>query len=355
MGRDSLISKLPVTIISGFLGSGKTTLISKLVRHPAMNRVAVIINEIGEIGIDHDLVSMSSENVSLLSNGCLCCSVRSDLQETLRSLYSDRRAGRIPDFDRVVLETTGLADPAPVIQTLSTDMMLVAQFRFDGLVTLIDGVHGTETLAAQTEAVKQVSLADKLLITKSDLTNSSHLLKLKELLVSLNPQASQQMVTQGVIDPSEILQLGLSTRQASEAYRRLFNSSIDEHESSDPGGEYNGRYLGLSPKRHPSGIETFSLTFTEPFKWDAFSAALELLTSMRGSDLLRVKGIVNVDGRPFVIQGVQHIFHPSIELDGWPSKNQNSRIVFIARRLRPDSIRALFEASRNLQTPLSED
>ncbi len=347
MERDPLKGKLPVTVISGFLGSGKTTLISKLVRHPGMNRVAVVINEIGEIGIDHDLVSMSSESVSLLANGCLCCSVRSDLQETLRALYNDRRAGRIPDFDRIVLETTGLADPASVIQTLITDTMLVAQFRFDGLVTLVDAVNGSSTLHQQSESVKQVSLADKILITKTDLVEERVISALKETLRSLNPNAEQQCVTQGLVNPEEILGLGLSSRKSSEAYQRLFSGlSTAEIEELN---EKQGRYLGLSQRSHPSGIETFSLVFKEPFQWDSFSAATELLTSLRGADLLRVKGIINVDGRPLVIQGVQHIFHPPVELDAWPSENRDSRIVFIARKLQPDSIRLLFEASRSLQ------
>ena len=347
MERDPLKGKLPVTVISGFLGSGKTTLISKLVRHPGMNRVAVVINEIGEIGIDHDLVSMSSESVSLLANGCLCCSVRSDLQETLRALYNDRRAGRIPDFDRIVLETTGLADPASVIQTLITDTMLVAQFRFDGLVTLVDAVNGSSTLDQQSESVKQVGLADKILITKTDLAEERVISALKETITSLNPNAEQQCVTQGLVNPEEILDLGLSSRKSSEAYQRLFSGlSTTETEDLD---KKQGRYLGLSQRSHPSGIETFSLVFKEPFQWDSFSAATELLTDLRGADLLRVKGIINVDGRPLFIQGVQHIFHPPVELDAWPSENRDSRLVFIARKLQPDSIRLLFEASRSLQ------
>jgi len=348
MERDPLKGKLPVTVISGFLGSGKTTLISKLVRHPGMNRVAVVINEIGEIGIDHDLVSMSSESVSLLANGCLCCSVRSDLQETLRALYNDRRAGRIPDFDRIVLETTGLADPASVIQTLITDTMLVAQFRFDGLVTLVDAVNGSDTLNQQSESVKQVSLADKILITKTDLVEEKVVSALRDTLRSLNRNAEQQCVTQGLVNPEEILGLGLSSRKSSEAYQRLF-SGLSTAETEEELDKTQGRYLGLSQRSHPSGIETFSLVFKEPFQWDSFSAAIELLTDLRGADLLRVKGIINVDGRPLVIQGVQHIFHPPVELDAWPSENRDSRLVFIARKLQPDSIRLLFEASRSLQ------
>jgi Ni2+-binding GTPase involved in maturation of urease and hydrogenase len=166
--RDSLAGKIPVTLITGFLGSGKTTLISRLVKHPDMRRVAVVINEIGEIGIDHDLVTMSSENITLLANGCICCSVRTDMQETLRELFAQRRAGLMVDFDRVVIETTGLADPAPVVQTLVSDTLLAAQYRLDGVVTLVDALHGLHQIDHQPEAVKQIALADRIFITKSE-------------------------------------------------------------------------------------------------------------------------------------------------------------------------------------------
>jgi G3E family GTPase len=160
--RDSLASKIPVTIITGFLGSGKTTLISELVRHPEMNRVALVINEVGEIGIDHDLIESSTENISLLSNGCICCSVRTDMQETLRDLFAKRSVGEVFDFDRVIIETTGIADPAPVLQTLVSDTLLEAQFRFDGLITLVDVVNFSTMVKTQKEIVKQIAIADKL-------------------------------------------------------------------------------------------------------------------------------------------------------------------------------------------------
>jgi G3E family GTPase len=169
--RDPLAGKLPVTLVTGFLGSGKTTLVSKLVRHPEMNRVAVVINEVGEIGIDHDLVAMSTENIALLANGCICCSVRTDLQETLRDLFARRRAGEIADFDRVIIETTGLADPAPVVQTLLADNLVSAHFRLDGLVTLVDAANGAQQLANHAEPAKQIALADRVFVTKSDIAS----------------------------------------------------------------------------------------------------------------------------------------------------------------------------------------
>lgn len=185
--RDPLAGKIPVTLITGFLGAGKTTLISRLLQHPQMDRVAVVINEIGEVGIDNDLVKMVSENVSLLANGCLCCSVRTDLQQTLRELFGERRAGVIPDFDRVFIETTGLADPAPVIQTLCGDTLLGAQYRLDGVVTLVDAVNALAQLEQSPEAERQIAQADRVFITKGDLADQASIARLRAAVRLINP------------------------------------------------------------------------------------------------------------------------------------------------------------------------
>jgi G3E family GTPase len=336
--RDPLAGKIPVSLITGFLGSGKTTLISRLIRHPDMNRVAVVINEVGEIGIDHDLVSQSSENISLLANGCICCSVRTDLQETLRDLFARRQVGEVFDFDRVIIETTGLADPAPVIQTLISDTLIGARFRLDGLVTLVDAVNGLSTLTAQPEAVKQVAVADKLLISKTDLTTPQSLEPLQQRLSELNPQARQIEIVQGELAPSELMGLGLASARAGADTLRFLGESLDQE--SDVTAQ-SGRYLGA--RRHDAALRTWSLRFQQPFAWSAFSSALDLLTQMRGPDLLRVKGIVNVEGKPVVVQGVQHLFHPPVELDHWPSDDHDSRLVFITRHIEADVIRRLFD------------
>ncbi len=338
--RDPLAGKIPVSLITGFLGSGKTTLISRLVRHPEMNRVAVVINEVGEIGIDHDLVSQSSENISLLANGCICCSVRTDLQETLRDLFARRQVGEVFDFDRVIIETTGLADPAPVIQTLISDTLIGAQFRLDGLVALVDAVNGLATLDSMPEAVKQVAVADRLFISKTDLATPQALAALQQRLSDINPQATQGTVVQGELSPSALIGLGLASARASDHTLRFLGESIED---SSVAGSSSGRYLGERAARHDPAIRTLSLRFQQPFTWSAFSSALDLLTQMRGPDLLRVKGIVNVDGKPVVVQGVQHLFHPPIELDRWPSDDRDSRLVFITRHIEADVIRRLFD------------
>ena len=347
MQRDPLAGKLPVTLITGFLGSGKTTLIQALLRHPAMNRVAVVINEVGEIGIDHDLVTTVSENVSLLANGCLCCTVRTDLQETLRELFGQRRAGRIADFDRVVIETTGLADPAPVIQTLATDTMLNAQYRLDGVVTLVDAVNGAGQLAVQPEAQKQAALADRIFVTKTDLTDEAHYVSLLGLLHTLNPGASVRKLLMGEVSPSELIGLGLSSARASASTLR-FLGELDANagDGTDAASTYLGQRLAF---RHDPKIQTLSLRFDTPFSWESFSAAMEMVIGLRGPDLLRVKGIVNVEGAPVVVQGVQHVMHPPVRLDQWPSADTDTRLVFITRGIPESAIRGLFDAVAAIQ------
>jgi G3E family GTPase len=344
--RNQLAGKIPVTIVTGFLGSGKTTLISKLLPHPQMNKVAVVINEVGEIGIDHDLVAMSSENISLLANGCICCSVRTDIQETLRDLFARRQVGEVFDFDRVIIETTGLANPAPLLQTLTSDTLLEARFRLDGVVTLVDAVNGYHQLSEIPEALQQIALADQILLTKTDIAETSLTLDLVQELRAINPDAGLTKVINGQIEPDQLINLGLGSAKIDLQSLNFLNSILDQSPNHDVGGE--GRYLGSLMKKHPN-IKTASISFKEPFTWPAFSSALDLLISLRGPDLLRVKGIVNVEGRPTVIQGVQHIFHNPVTLEKWPSDNFDSRIVFITRNISAKAISNLFSTVREIQ------
>jgi G3E family GTPase len=328
-----------VTVVTGFLGSGKTTLIRRLLAHRGMNRVAVVINEFGEIGIDNALVAASSENITLLANGCLCCTVRTDLQETLRELFAKRRAGEVIDFDRVVVETSGLADPAPVIQTFASDTLLAAQYRLDGVVTLVDAVNGKGQLDAQPEAVKQAAVADRLLVTKADLAGSANVQALRARLQALNPHAAVAEAVQGDIDPAFLLDIGLSTARPAGA-------QLDRWLGAPGCGD---GYLGdrLTTAVHDRAIRSFVLWFDRPFSWPTFSSAMELLTSLRGPDLLRVKGLLDVAGErgPVVVQGVQHIFHPPVTLDAWPGADRRSRLVFITRNIARESVAALFAAA----------
>jgi G3E family GTPase len=348
MSRDPLAGRLPVTILTGFLGSGKTTVLKHLLTHPGMNRAAVVINELGEVGIDHDLVQLSSEQMTLLANGCLCCTVRTDLQETLRELFARRRAGEVIDFDRVFVETTGLADPAPVIQTIATDTLLSTQYRLDCVATLVDAVNGPVQLDTQPEAVKQAAVADRLLLTKTDLADAAQVESLKRRLAALNPHATFTTVDHGRVDPVLLTDVGLRDARPDALRVQRWLGEIGDQSG---GGGYLGQRLAPG-SRHDAAIRSFVLTFDEPFSWERFTAVLDLLARLRGPDLLRVKGLVNVAGEPgpVVVQGVQHIFHPSVTLEAWPSADRRSRLVFITRNIPMEVVTALFDAVGALGT-----
>jgi G3E family GTPase len=331
--RDALAGLIPVSIVTGFLGSGKTTLVNRLLKRPEMNRVAVIVNELGEIGIDNDLVQTSSEQMMLLNNGCLCCVLRGDLQETLRDLFIKRRNGEVIDFDRVVIETTGLADPAPVLQTLITDSLLLEQYRLDCVVTVVDAVNAPGQLVQFTEPVKQVALADRLVITKSDLVAEKQLKDLTAQLRGINPGAPVKVALNGEVELSFLVDVGLrrTTVKLEEVERWLGRDEHDEH------GHVH---------RHDSAVQTFVLRFDKPMPWENFTQCMDVLTALRGPDLLRVKGLVNVEGKsgPMVVQGVQHLFHPPLELAGWPGADHTTRLVFITRGIPRKVIADLFSA-----------
>ncbi len=344
MNVDPLASRLPVTLITGFLGSGKTTLLRRLLRHPGMNRAAVIINEFGDVALDHELVAASSEQVTLLSNGCLCCTLRTDLQETLRELFIKRRAGEVIDFDRVFVETTGLADPVPVLHTLQTDGLLGAQYRLNGVVTLVDAVNGLGQLDTMPEAAKQAAVADRLVITKTDIADPEIVERLRQRLKAMNPFALVATAVDGELDPALLADIAprSARAQAGELNRWLYAVA-------PPQGNFPlslGRGPGRGSGAHDSAIHSFCLFFDTPFTWEGLNATLQALTALRGPDLLRVKGIVHVAGEPgpVVIQGAQHVFHPPMTLEGAQDTDPRSRIVFIVRNIPRESIEALFAA-----------
>ena len=328
---DALSGKFPVSVITGFLGSGKTTLINKLLKRPDMNRVAVIVNEFGEQAVDNDLVEVSSEQMMLLNNGCLCCVLRGDLQETLRDLYVKRRNGDIIDFTRVIIETTGLADPAPVMQTLMTDELLQENYRLDCVVTLADAVNGIEQLDTMEEPVKQAALADRIVITKSDLADEATTAKLEARLRILNPLAPIKRSINGEIDLAFLIDVGLRNVKGKLEDIERWMGEPDEH-----GHRHS----------HDSKVKSFTLRYSDPLSWQLFSQTMEVLSALRGSDMLRVKGLVNVEGHkgPMVVQGVQHLFHPPVELQAWPSNDHSTRIVFITRGIPKETVANLFSA-----------
>jgi len=306
-----------------------------------MSRAAVIINEFGEVGIDHELVASSSEQMTLLANGCLCCSVRTDLQETLRELFIRRRSGEVIDFERVFVETTGLADPVPVLHTLQTDGMLAAQYRLDCVVTLVDAVNGLRNLDDAPEAAKQAAVADRLVITKSDIAGPGAVAALEERLERMNPYAARALAVNGDVEVGFL-------RDIAPRSARATAGELDRWLA--PSGERRpeGAYLGerMRAGAHDAAVKSFCLWFDQPFTWEAFSAAVQLLTSLRGPDLLRVKGLVNVTGEqgPVLVQGAQHVFHPPVTLEAWAGNDRRSRIVFITRNVAREAIEAVFAA-----------
>ena len=302
---------LPVSIVTGFLGSGKTTLIARVLRDPTFARTAVIVNEFGEIGLDHELVTASDESLLTLSTGCLCCAVRADLLATLLELRARRAAGEIA-YDRVLIETSGLADPAPILQALINDRDVAQDHAIDTLITLVDAQHGETSLDHHPEARRQAALADRLLLTKTDVAGAVDALRAR--LAALNPGAPLLTSVAGDIAPSVLF----STSDASGREARL------------------ATLLDASVAAHSDGIETFSLTRETPLPAPALTLWLEALVEHAGDRLLRVKGLVDVaelPGRPALIQGVRHLFSAPAWLDRWPSGDQRTRIVFIAEAM----------------------
>ncbi len=341
---------IPVTVLTGFLGAGKTTLLSRLLRDPALKDTAVIINEFGEVGLDHLLVEKSGENFVELSSGCLCCTIRGDLIDTLRELFLKRVKGQVPWFKRVVIETTGLADPAPILHTLLNDPLVAANFALDGVVTVIDAVNGYASLDAHPEALKQAAVADRLVISKTDLPEAKTA-ALTARLKALNPAALYLTPDEAMSDPARLLSAGLfdvagKTADVNDWLRA--EAYEGGHEGHDHGHDHHGHdHAAPDVNRHDDHIRSYSIIRDKPIGGVAFTMFLELLVANKGDDLLRVKGLLNIaerPGQPAVLHGVQHIFHPVSWLDQWPSDDHRSKIVFITRDIPREHIDSLLKA-----------
>ncbi len=317
-------SVTPVTLLTGFLGSGKTTLLNRLVAHPAAGDCAVIVNEFGPVAIDHALVRTASENIVLLPSGCVCCQVAGDLVQAMRDLYFKRAAGEVPDFRRAIVETTGLADPAPLARTLIELPLVAARYSLSGIVTTVDGTHGLAQLDAHPEAVKQAAVADRLVITKCDLATEAQLDALEERLEALNPGAPRLRSSHGDADPERLLDTGLY-----QGAGRLANP-----QSWLNAGAY--RRVGEAlPARHDPHVRAFAWFAEAPVEWPAFEDGLATLLELAGERILRVKGLVNCAGSPgpVAVHAVQHTLYPPAQLPAWPDADRRTRLVFIVRDL----------------------
>ena len=322
---------LPVTLLTGFLRSGKTTLLNHLLRHLPLT--AVVMNEFGEIGLDHQLLEETRGPLALLSGGCICCQVQGALAPTLKNLYMGRRDGKLPPYERVIIETTGIADPAPILDTLIADRWIAARHKLDGVLTTVDAGLGAGQLDEHYEAVRQVAVADRLLLTKTDQAGDADIDALRARLARLNPAAPLLDVVNGVIEPALITGLGLFSSEGKhpDVGRWLALQRYKPAAASVLGG----RPRATATAMHDGRIRAFSLSFDEPLDWVGVSSALEMLQAFKSPNLLRMKAIVNVKGkeRPVVLHGVQHIFYPPAELAAWPDDDHRSRFVFITADL----------------------
>lgn len=314
-------ARVPVNVITGFLGAGKTTLLRRFLGAPEGEGTAVVVNEFGATGIDDALMRASADETVLLGNGCLCCITRSDLQQALRRMVVERERGQMPDFRRIVIETSGLADPSPILQTFATDRALGEVFHIEVVVTVVDAETGGDTLSWSAEARRQAILADRLVITKTDIASEGASEALAAQLRALNPGAEIYEAVNGALDPNLLIEPASDQRNAF-----------------------------VAEAAHSDGIGSFVLTDDEPMPWPAFAKAMDTLMALRGSDLLRVKGFLDVEGckGPVVVQFVQHLAHLPVELQAWPDNNRHSRVVFITRDISEKQVRDLFAALRGL-------
>ena len=339
---------VPVTLLTGFLGSGKTTVLNRLLKRPGMDGAVVIVNEFGEVGLDHLLIEASEERFALLDNGCVCCTVRGDLVETLKEIDARSRAGVIPPVKRALIETTGLADPAPILHTLMADLDLAARFRVGSVVTTVDAVNGLATLQHHAEAAKQAAVADRLLITKTDLAAAADVTRLERRLQLLSPAAEIIVVNHGEVGPANILDIGASEEaRALELSASLSRaqSAVHDHHAEACGPDCGHHHHDHDHHSHDGsahhGIQSYSFVIDQPVDRTAFGQWLEYIAMLKGEDMLRMKGIVQVAGeadRPMVVHGVQHVFHPPVRLDAWPSADRRTRLVFIVRGIPRDTI-----------------
>jgi G3E family GTPase len=337
--------RIPVTLLTGFLGAGKTTLLNHLLSQPDMARTAVLINEFGSVALDHHLVTKIDENLLLLDSGCICCTVRSDLTRSLTELFMRSLRRELPPIERVIIETTGLADPAPVIYTLMEDFFVADRFRTDGVVTVADCTHILGQLAHNPEPVKQVAMADRILVSKCDLASAAQLAEVSATLARLNPAAAQICVRRGEVAAASLTDCGLydpGSKQPDVA------GWLAEEKVREEQRKAHAHHHHHEVDRHDAHVYSFVLAFDEPLQWPLFTDAVTTLLEGMGDRILRIKGLLNVAGdhRPRVVQCVQHVMYPYSWLEQWPTDapydDRRSRLVFIVRDIPQTMIEQAF-------------
>jgi G3E family GTPase len=329
---------IPVNVITGFLGSGKTTLLNRLLRSPELAATAVLVNEFGEVGLDHLLLETVDAETVILQSGCVCCTIRGDLAEAMRRLLSRRERGAIPRFERLAIETTGLADPAPIVSTLLAEPVLRHHFRLGNVIATVDAVNGARHLAENPESVKQAAIADRIVLTKTDLAEAAQVEPLTAALRGLNPTAPLLDATTDRLAPADLMASDVydPARKSAEVRRWL---DEEAHRAAAAGH-------GHDPSRHDRDIRAFCLTFDRPLDWTAFGLWLTMLLHAHGARVLRIKGLLHVRDlpAPVAIHGVQHVIHPPVHLERWPDADRRSRIVFIVRDMSQAAIEASLAA-----------
>lgn len=351
---------IPLTVITGFLGAGKTTLLNALLRDPALKDTAVLVNEVGEIGLDHLFYEKVDGDTMLLAGGCLCCSVRGDLVTALENILRGIDNGKTAEFRRVVIETTGLADPASVLHTVMAHPYLVQRYRLDGLVTAVDAVNGEGTFDRHIEAVKQAAMADRIVLTKTDIASPEAVAALRARLKLLNPGAVVLEAAKGEATAAALLNAGLydAARKIADVKKWLAEAAVEEaeHAHHDHAHDHNHDHDHShghehAHHHHDDKIRTFSLVSEQPISASTLEMFLDFLRATQGPKLLRLKGIVRLaeePDQPLVIHMVQHIVHPPARLPAWPDDDRRSRLVCVTYDLDPAIVRRLFDAFRGV-------
>ena len=330
------INQIPVTVITGFLGSGKTTLLSSILKKKEMQKTAVIINEFGEIGLDHALIEHTDENIVELQSGCICCTIQGDLNKTLIDLFDKMMNGKVSSFNRVLIETTGLANPVPIIHTLMSSIELIRIYSLDGVITVVDSVNGEKTLDLHEESLKQLALAEKIILSKTDIIDKDEIKSLIYRIKEINPVSQIVYSKFGNIPLEEIFGLG-----AYDPYKK--SADVKKWLAAE---KYKDKkhHHHHDVNRHNENIRAFSMMSENPVNMIAFSFFRDMITAALGSNLLRMKGIINIAGeeRPAVIHGVQHIFHPVQWLETWPDNDRRTKLVFITQNIKKEQIEDFF-------------